>query len=138
MKIITIFTAIVLILACSSHEPGNCGKMPDGNRNSFVRIVSVIPNPNGKDDLKESFTIKNFGSSPISLKGWKILHSGKSQWNLDSAGELLPCHVITIYNLKTQSLNNSHDYLKLIDSDNIQIQSIEWNEVPEGKEIIPD
>lgn len=138
MRFINYITFFTLLVGCSSNEPGNCGKMPQGNRNSFIRLISILPNPNGPDDFKESFTIKNFGDTPINLKGWKIIHNGSSLWHLETIGELMPCRQVTVFNLRAESLGNNNDFIKLIDDENIQVQSIEWSNVPEGKEIIPE
>lgn len=127
-----------VMLSCSGREAANCGKVPSGNRNSLIRIISVLPNPAGSDDFKESFTIKNFGEGAVSLNGWKVIHSGKALWELGTIGELLPCRQVTVFNLKTESLDNTRDYLKLIDQDNILIQTIEWKNMPEGIELSPE
>jgi hypothetical protein len=138
MKIEIFFLiSYILLISCSDTKTGNCGKLPIGNNSVSVRIISVIPNPTGNDDYKESFTVKNFGSNPINLKGWKVIHKGKAVWDLTTVGELLPCREITIYNLNTESLDNNGDFLKLTDKDNILIHNIEWNQIPEGKEVLP-
>lgn len=135
--IFIILMSIILLISCSQTETGNCGKLPDGNNTVRVRIISVIPNPTGNDDYKESFTIKNFGSNSVNLSGWKVVHNGKSVWDLSTAGELLPCREITIYNLNAESLNNNGDFLKLTNDNNILIHSVEWHQISDGKVVAP-
>ncbi len=141
MKSRPLILAVILILAtaCTENDspPPDCGPMPQGNRTISVRIISVNPNPAGSDDYKESFTIKNFGSEPVNLAGWKVVHSGESQWDLAAVKELKPCHQVTVFNLNKESLLNGRDYLKLVNNNNIQVQSVEWDSAAEGKEIVP-
>ncbi len=48
----------------------------------LLRIVSLVPNPEGKDSGREQLTIQNTSDRDISLRGWSLMDSAKHRLNL--------------------------------------------------------
>ena len=109
--------------------------MPEGNKNSSIRIVKIHANPLADDNYKESLIIKNFGNKPANLKGWKISNSDNLYWELDKISKLLPCETTTLMSLHEDGFKNSGDTLKLIDDNNMLIQVVSWESLHDGEPI---
>ena len=114
-----------------------CGYMPQGNTNSPIRIIRVLPNPHGDDTYNENFTLLNFGDAPMNLKGWKVINTDTLVWELDCVKELRFCSPLTVISVHSFGFKNEGDTIRLIDKDNLLIQTISWGYTPEGQEVIP-
>jgi hypothetical protein len=94
---------------------------------SPVRIVAAIPNPAGSDNDLEQVSIRNFGTSAVSLSGWKIGDSTAGTfWRLNpaqhnDAASIAPGQTVTIVRQgRPMALDNDGDTIRLIDAqDNV-------------------
>lgn len=147
--ILTIITALIL-LSCSDDattNPSNnqlCGKMPVGSKMmettgiyDSLRIVAIMPNPEGEDDYNEYFIIKNFGSNPVNIIGYIIKDDENITWDLPNT-ILNKCDSIKIVSNKTAQLLNSKDkiyfYKKLEQTALLEIQTLEYVDSESGIE----
>lgn len=82
-----------------------------------VVIVSLLPNPVGSDEELEEVELKNKGSEPASLAGWRLRDRSGREWTL--TGTLAPDQSVTIRrNGMPMSLNNGGDTIALVDAAN--------------------
>lgn len=103
-----------------------------------IRVVSLLPNPPGSDNLNEEATIKNLGSESISLVGWKLRDLTGSTWSLSNLGTLAPGQQKTIKrNNQPMALNNGGDTIELIDPSNLMKQTITYGPVNQGETVMP-
>jgi exonuclease III len=103
-----------------------------------IRVISLLPNPPGSDNLNEEATIKNLGSQSVSLAGWKLRDLTGSTWSLSNLGTLAPGQQKTIKrNNQPMALNNGGDTIELVDPSNAVKQTINYGPVNEGEVVIP-
>ncbi len=138
VRVIVLFFTSLVISACDSGGfKSGCGRIPEGNSNSPVRIIKVVANPPGVDSYNESFVIKNFGDKNEDLSGWKILNKYKNEWSLDNVNKLGPCEKITIVSVFNGALRNDNDTIRLIDDNDMLIQHIGWKNLVDGENVYP-
>ena len=103
-----------------------------------VRITRLLPNPVGDDTQNEEVTVKNFGSQPVNLTGWKLRDLAHTAWVLDSLGTLGPSEEKTIKrNAQPMALNNTGDTIDLIDPLAAVIHTVTYPKVQEGELVTP-
>ncbi|MFC1598483.1 lamin tail domain-containing protein [Patescibacteria group bacterium] len=103
---------------------------------SQIIINEIYPNPPGSDIDKEWLELKNISELVIDLADWKIQDNDKMIYQVskkDFTTTLLkPGHLFTISrNISGIALNNDKDTLKLIDPENITVQTITYKEQPD-------
>jgi endonuclease/exonuclease/phosphatase family metal-dependent hydrolase len=101
---------VVLTLRTTSGTPS----APSAGGN--LRIVGAVPNPVGPDEQDEEVRLKNTGTQPVPLAGWKIGDSDSTFWILNAAdGTVQPGATISVKRLgRMMSLNNSGDTIVLV------------------------
>ncbi len=85
---------------------------PPGNRG--IRIVSLLPNPDGPDEGNETITIANGTGEALSLDGWLLRDRAGNELALSGSVEAGGTRVITLPR-NSVPLNNSGDDVALID-----------------------
>ena len=97
--------------------------------NSCIRIKSVLPNPKGNDNGKETISIKNNCNTTINLNYFFIK---TKNWNEMLNGSI---KIGKIKNITTkQRLTNSYDYVELFNYSNM-LDNISWENAKEGEVI---
>jgi hypothetical protein len=100
-----------------------------------VRIASVLPNPEGEDQGKESVALTNQGTTSIDLTGWKLRDRAGGEASLSD--QLAAGASKTVILPRSLALNNNGDEVALIGSDGIERHRISYslNQVLPGQEI---
>ncbi len=90
----------------------------------LLRIVSLVPNPEGKDSGREQLTIQNTSDRDVSLRGWSLVDAAKHRLNL--AGTL-PAKSKKVVVLKAEEmpLNNDGDTIKLLNQ-GAEVQQVSY------------
>lgn len=104
-----------------------------------LAIVSLLPNPAGDENEGEEITLKNLGTSPVPLAGWKFEDKAKTEWLLDATdGTIAPGATKTVRRRsRDMALNNGGDTVKLIKSGGTVVQTVTYAKTVEGQEILP-
>jgi len=103
-----------------------------------VRMASLLPNPPGNESQNERATLKNIGSTPVSLVGWKLRDRAGQTWSLNSLGSLAAGQEKTIQRLgQPMALNNNGDTVDLLDPTGAVVQSVTYGPVDENEEVTP-
>lgn len=98
--------------------------LPPSASNS-VRIVSLLPNPNGNESINEAVELMNTGDTEVDLQGWRIRDLTGSNWGL--SGILNPGDTVWIQrNNQSMALNSSGDTIDLISPDGVSIQQVTY------------
>ena len=106
-----------------SDEPlSNIKVVPNG-----VRIVALLPNPQGIDAGNEQVTIGNSTNEPVNLKGWKLIDKAGNVYLLE--GKVVPrTTLIVTMRESTMPLNNNGDEVLLIDADRVGRSRVSYAE----------
>lgn len=83
-----------------------------------LRIVRLIPNPEGRDDEAESVTVKNVGGTSVELRGWQLTDDDAPNefWTL--SGSLGPDQEVTVVRANVGfQLGNNGDTVRLLAPD---------------------
>lgn len=112
------------------------------NNTEDVRIIRLLPHPKIDERQNEEVTIKNFSSSSVNLKGWRLRDTTGKFWILDDLGILeslgQPGDQKAIKrNGQSMGLNNTGDTIQLVNSKEKVVHSVVYHQAEEGKEIIP-
>jgi hypothetical protein len=96
-----------------------------------VVIESLLPNPRGIDEQLEEVTLRNRGTTAVSLAGWVLRDRSGLTWTLNSS--LNPGQLITFRrNGQAMSLNNAGDEIVLIDSTLVERDRFGYQTSSEG------
>ncbi len=153
LKTLLLILSTVILLSCSNDdksttEPtvqGNlyCSDvdiMPDGLEDTYVRIVGVLPNPDGDDDYNEQFRVKSFLlDSNVDIGSYYILDDEDVRWDLDELESSIDyietdnCRTITYTSDKVAQLLNSGDVIYLYNKDEVLIQTVSFGAVGSGE-----
>jgi Lamin Tail Domain len=100
-----------------------------------VRIASLLANPEGEDQGKESVTLANQGSILIDLSGWKLRDRAGGEAPL--SGQLAAGASTTVILPRSLALSNSGDEVALIGADGIERHRVSYtrDQVSPGEEI---
>jgi hypothetical protein len=97
-------------------------------------IESILPNPVGDDDQLEEVTVRNKGSSAVSLMGWTLQDRSGATWDL--TGTLVAGQSLTFRrNGQAMSLNNAGDEIALFDAGNVERDRFAYSASSEGTAI---
>lgn len=104
-----------------------------------LRIVSMIPDPQGDDFTNEQITFRNIGSAPIELAGWRVRDLAGNVWELDvlasiAAGE----DKVLVRNGAPMSLNNGGDKIELVAPEGTVVQSVTYDKVRADEVVMAD
>ena len=70
-----------------------------------VRIVSLLPNPDGIDHSAEQVTLQNLGAGSVSLVGWKVIDGSGGEAVL--SGSIAAGATLTVTLDRPAMLNNN-------------------------------
>jgi hypothetical protein len=92
-----------------------------------VRIIALLPNPQGTDAGNEQVTIANSTNELVNLQGWKLIDRAGNQFPL--AGKVDPGKSLVVTMTEaTMPLNNNGDEVLLIDADGIGRSRVTYSE----------
>lgn len=112
------------------------GPSPDGTL--AVRIESLLPNPPGNENQNEEVTLKNKGTTAVTLTGWKLRDLAKQTWTLDSLGTLNAGESKTIKRTgQSMALNNNGDTIDLLDPTSKVMHTVTYTAADEGEILTP-
>lgn len=115
---------------------GNPVTEPGTPPTGTVRILRLLPNPVGNDTEDETATLRNAGSSPLNLAGWRLRDKAGRTWDLSSFGQISPGEEKTIRRTgQAMALNNGGDTVRLLDSSNAEIHRVSYPDAEPGVEI---
>ena len=95
MKKLLTSLIFLILLSCSDDKATNepvpeyeyycddINDIPDGLYNTYVRIVAVLPNPDGDDDYAEKFRIKSYDTQIKFIDDFYIKDDEGVRWDLD-------------------------------------------------------
>lgn len=116
-----------------------CGTMPLGDSAYHVRIVEIVPNPEGTDDFKENWVVKNFDKqSPLNLSGFYFRDKDGTTWFSDSLSNsaiIAPCGILRFTSNKTAQLLNAGDSLFFVNPLGKVIQGVAYKNAMDGDTI---
>ena len=102
-----------------------------------LRLQSILPNPFGSDLENEAATIKNVGTSSVSLVGWKLRDLTGNSWTLDGLGSISAGSAATIVRHgQAMSMNNTgHEVIELVSPANVAVDQIQYSGTTTGTAI---
>ena len=90
-----------------------------------VRIISLLPDPEGRDEGHEEVTLRNLGQAAVSLEAWKLRDRAQNEFQLSGqiqgGGEL----VVTMTTF-SMPLNNSGDEVSVFDSSDTLVHKVSY------------
>lgn len=97
-----------------------------------VRIVGLLPNPDGQDAGNEVVTLRNSGASAVDLSGWRLRDRAGNEFHLSGTipGDGERRIVMQEFSMP---LNNSGDRISLIDQQQDLAHFVEY----QGVQVIP-
>lgn len=112
-----------------------------GNR-ATIKIIRLLPDPRGEDQLDETATIGNFSGTIVILDGWKLRDLNGASWSLDSLGALAPSgqpgdEKTIKRSAQHMGMNNTGDTIELVDRAGNVVHRVMYSQVKEGEEVIP-
>ena len=84
-----------------------------------VRIVSLVPNPKGKDAGREQVTLANTSKKAVSLRSWSLKDKGKNVFKLAGTIKANGQLVITMRS-NSMPLNNDGDTITLLEGKTVR------------------
>jgi len=107
-------------------------------RKAPPRIFSLLPNPAGNESQNETAKIRNIGSAPAALVGWRLRDLAGQVWSLDSLGTPAAGTERMIQRLgQPKAMNNGGDTIDLIDPNGTVVQTVTYGGVDEGELVTP-
>lgn len=94
-----------------------------------IRITSLLPNPPGNENENEEAILKNFGTQPVSLAGWKLRDLSGKTLSLDGIGALQAG--------ESKTIKKNGDTIDLVNKDGEVVQTITYSQVEEGETVSP-
>lgn len=102
-----------------------------------LRIVKLLPDPQGDDLIGEQITLKNSGQAALDMAGWRVRDLAGNVWMLDGLIELLPGEEKTMLrNGQPMSLNNGGDEIELVAPDGTVLQTMAYGAVTTNQEVV--
>jgi micrococcal nuclease len=86
---------------------------PKKGKGSVLRILSLLPNPAGKDAGKEQVTLVNTSKKAVSLRGWSLRDKAKNVYGLSGSVAANGRKVVTMKN-NSMPLDNDGDTVTLV------------------------
>jgi len=104
-----------------------------------LRIVSMIPDPQGEDFINEQITFRNVGSVAIDLAGWRVRDLAGNVWELDPLTSIAAGEDKTLVRAgASMSLNNGGDKIELVAPEGTVVQSVTYNKVSQDEVVVAD
>ena len=108
------------------------GEGPDGKNGDRDLIASLLPNPVGNENQQEIVTVRNGGTSAVSLNGWHLRDRANRTWTLFGTLEAGAERTFT-RDGQSMALNNNGDTVALIDDGGNVVDSVSYQTAQEGK-----
>jgi beta-lactamase superfamily II metal-dependent hydrolase len=111
-------------------------KAPEGPVSTALVVISaLLPNPVGDDEQLETVTLRNTGTTSVSLAGWTLQDHSGGTWSL--IGSLAPGQSGTFRrNGQAMSLNNAGDEIALVDAMIMERDRFAYSATSEGVEVL--
>jgi len=111
-------------------------KAPEGPvaTSPTVVIASLLPNPVGDDEQLETVTLRNAGTTPVSLGGWMLRDHSGGTWKLNGSLGAGQSHAFR-RDGQSMSLNNAGDKIALIDAMSLERDRFAYSATSEGVEV---
>jgi hypothetical protein len=111
---------------------------PAGN----VKIIRLLPDPEGDERENEEATIRNFSTEPVNLQGWKLRDKKDRTWSLDQLGMLAPAgqpgdQKAIKRGRQDMGMNNGGDIIELVDSTGRTVHKVAYAQVKEREAVVP-
>tara|TARA_Y100000588_G_C14261216_1_gene927704 strand:- start:2062 stop:2880 length:819 start_codon:yes stop_codon:yes gene_type:complete len=90
-----------------------------GVKAGTIRIASLLPNPQGRDEGKEQVTLVNMTGKEVALRGWSLRDKQKNTYALSGSIKPKGRLVITIKNNR-MPLNNDGDTITLLEGKSVR------------------
>jgi len=106
-----------------------------GGTISGLRIVAAVPNPVGDDTQDEEVHLRNIGTQPVPLAGWKIGDStGSDFWILNSQDGVIQPSATLIVRRKARpmALNNTGDAIVLVNPNGTMVDQKSYGNASSG------
>jgi endonuclease/exonuclease/phosphatase family metal-dependent hydrolase len=114
------------------------GSIPDveSDPTDLVKISALLADPFGADAGKETVTLQNLRTTPVSLDRWSLKDRGGNSFVLTGSLEGRATLTISLPSGKLP-LNNAGDEVKLLDADGITVHRVRYQKgaVTEGSEL---
>jgi len=123
---------VVLILRTTAAPPP---VPPPAPPPSDLRIMAALPNPHGDDQEFEEVHLRNTGTSPITLAGWRITNAaGQQHWLLIAQdGVVAPGQtMVVVRHGRPMSLRNSGDTIVLVNPSGQTVDTKSYGNAPSG------
>lgn len=95
-----------------------------------LRLVSLLPDPEGPDLQNEEITVRNVSGAPLSLAGWQLRDLSGAYWTFDTSIVLADGAERTLTRAgQPLSLNNGGDTVELLDDKGMVVQTFTYPKV---------
>ncbi len=95
-------------------------------------IASLLPNPVGDERQNEAVTLRNDGTTAVSLNGWTLRDAANRTWALFGTLQAGDERMFT-RDGQPMALNNDGDTVELVDAGANVVDSIRYESAPEGQ-----
>jgi len=99
-------------------------------KGGVLRILSLLPNPKGKDAGKEQVTLVNASKKAVPLRGWSLRDKAKNVFGLSGSIAANGRRVITMKN-NSMPLDNDGDTIRLVQG-NTTRHTVSYNKKQAG------
>jgi endonuclease/exonuclease/phosphatase family metal-dependent hydrolase len=113
----------------------SAGTTTPSTSSSFVKMISLLPNPSGDEAQNESITLKNFGTAAADITDWTVRDIAGLTWTFTGS---LAANEQKVFKRAGQkmSMNNGGDTIVLIKKGTVKpAQSFTYNTADENEEI---
>jgi hypothetical protein len=100
-------------------------------------MTSLLPNPVGDELEDEAVTVRNTGSTSVSVVGWTLRDPTGKTWSLASLGSI-PAGASRTIRRQNQpmALNNGGDTVMLVSPNGAIVQTFTYQAVADGQTVI--
>ena len=103
-----------------------------------VRMIRLLPNPDGNENHKESVTLKNGGTGAVEMAGWQLRDLAGRNWDLSGVGTIdSGQEVLVTRDGQPMAMNNGGDTIDLIDHTGAIVQTVTYDRVEENEAVVP-
>ena len=103
---------------------------------TLLRINEILPNPTGTDTGQEWIELYNYGADDVNLRGWKLddIDGGSTPYEFKE-DKIIEAHGYAVFknDVTKIALNNDTDSARLISSDGVIVDQVDYNKVYEGQ-----
>ena len=114
------------------------GEMPAPARGGRPRIVRLLPDPFGPDEVYEEAVIENPGHAAVDMTNWRLRDAAGREWSLGALGALQPGERRAIQRRgQPMAMNNDGDTIQLIDPAGTVVDSLSYGPVGRDEYVRP-